>query len=254
LIAKKFKIQSLDQQLQLTKQENDRNSAELDAKIEEFAKYRREAHSQRATLQSAFDALSHEHESCKAELESLKQVHENQQHQLNTALEKVNSLQDQLADEGAAARAQADTQARLIELLERRNADAKKRVQDLDNEWDRMVQEHNEREEMLKEQLRRERERGDRLDVNLTRFIESSDGPTLRGASSSSPEPTPGASIVSSFMKGTKVSDIFDENIRVKAELQKVKMENVRLTDTTTQLISKVQEMVSQTKISCDTS
>lgn len=214
-------------------------------KIEEFAKYRRETHAQHASLQSAFDSLSHENESCKAELESLKHIHENQQHQLTTALEKVNSLQDQLAEDGAASRAQADTQARLIELLEKRNADAKKRVQDLDNEWDRTVQEHNEREEMLKEQLRREKERGDRLDANLTRFIESSEGAMPVGPSSISPEPSSGASIVASFMKGTKLSDIFDENRRVKEELQKVKMENVRLTDTTTQLISKVQEMVS---------
>jgi nucleoprotein TPR len=178
-------------------------------------------------------------------LESLKHVHENQQHQLATALEKVNSLQDQLAEEGAASRAQTDTQARLIELLEKRNADAKKRVQDLDSEWDRTVQEHNEREEMLKEQLRREKERGDRLDANLNRFIENSEGMRSMGPSSASPEPSSGASIVASFMKGTKLSDIFDENRRVKDELHKVKMENVRLTDTTTQLISKVQEMVS---------
>lgn len=138
----------------------------------------------------------------------------------------------------------------MIELLEKRNADAKKRVQDLDNEWDRTVQEHNEREEILKEQLRREKERGDRLDANLTRFIEGSEGAMPVGASSASPEPNSGASIVASFMKGTKLSDIFDENRRVKEELQKVKVENVRLTDTTTQLISKVQEMVSQTEIS----
>lgn len=179
-------------------------------------------------------------------MESLKHVHENQQHQLSNTLEKVNSLQDQLAEEGAASRAQSDTQARLIELLEKRNADAKKRVHDLDNEWDRTVQEHHEREAILKEQLRREKERGDRLDANLTRFIESSEGAPPVGASSPSPELTSGASIVASFMKGTKLSDIFDENRRVKEELQKVKMENVRLTDTTTQLISKVQEMVSQ--------
>lgn len=177
-------------------------------------------------------------------------MHKNQQHQLTATLEKVNSLQDQLAEEGAASRAQSDTQARLIELLEKRNADAKKRVQDLDNEWDRTVQEHNEREEILKEQLRREKERGDRLDANLTRFIEGSEGAMPVGASSASPEPNSGASIVASFMKGTKLSDIFDENRRVKEELQKVKVENVRLTDTTTQLISKVQEMVSQTEIS----
>ncbi|KAF8513876.1 hypothetical protein JB92DRAFT_3116013 [Gautieria morchelliformis] len=101
-----------------------------------------ESRTQYLFLQSAFDALSHEHESCKAELESLKQAHKNQQHQLNTALEKVNSLQDQLMEEGAAARAQAETQVRLIELLER--------------------------EEMLKEQLRREGEHADRLDMNLT--------------------------------------------------------------------------------------
>ncbi|KAF8582854.1 hypothetical protein K439DRAFT_123735 [Ramaria rubella] len=243
--SNKFKIQSLDQQLELTKQESERNSSELDAKIEEFGKYRREAHAQYVSLQSAFDSLTHAHESCKTEFESLKHTHQNQQHQLTTALDKINSLQDQLAEEGAASRAQSDTQTRLIELLEKRNAEAKKRVQDLDNEWDRTVQDHNEREERLKEQLRREKERADRLDTNLTRVIESSEGSTGPGFSNT-PEPSSGASIVAGFMKGTRLSDIFDENRRVKEELQKVKLENIRLTDTTTQLISKVQEMAPQ--------
>lgn len=227
------------------KQENERNSTELDAKIEEFAKYRREAHAQHASLQSTFDELSHEHESCKVELNGLKRAHQTQEHHLTAALEKVNSLQDALAEEGAANRAQADTQARLIELLENRNSEAKKRVEDVDNEWDRMMQDNSEREEKLKEQLRREKERADRLDANLTQILEGSDGPIATNNWSPSPEPSSGASIVASFMKGTKLSDIFDENRRVKEELQKVKMENVRLTDTTTQLIGKVQEIVS---------
>ena len=240
-----FKIQSLQQQLQLAKQESERNSTELDAKIEDFSKYRREAHAQHASLQSAFDELSHEHESCKTELNGLKRAHHTQEHQLTAALEKVNSLQDSLAEEGATNRAQSDTQARLIELLENRNSEAKKRVQDVDNEWDRMMQDNSEREERLKAQLKREKERADRLDTNLTRVLEGSDGPMAMAHLSHSPEPSSGATIVASFMKGTKLSDIFDENRRVKEELHKVKMENVRLTDTTTQLISKVQEMVS---------
>jgi nucleoprotein TPR len=217
----------------------------LDAKIEEFAKYRRDAHTQQVTLQSAFDALTHDYDSCKAELDSLKRTHEKQRHQLTAVLDKVNSLQDQLAEEGAASRVQAETQTRLIELLEKRNAEAKKRVEDVDNEWDRTIREHQETEERLKEQLRREKERADRLDANITRVIESSEGSGT--FSSASPEPNAGANFVASFMKGTKISDLFEENRRVKDELQKVKIENVRLTDTTSQLISKMQEMASNT-------
>ncbi|KIJ29666.1 hypothetical protein M422DRAFT_268888, partial [Sphaerobolus stellatus SS14] len=237
----KFKIQSLETQLQLAKQESDRNAAELDTKIEEFAKYRRDANAQRAALQTSYDSLTHDYESCKSELENIKRSDQHLRDQLNAALEKVNNLQDQLAEEGSAHKSQAEVQARLIQLLEKRNAEAKKRVEEVDREWDRTICEHQEREDRLKEQLQRERERADRLDSNLTRILESSEG--IGAASATSPEPSASATIVAGFMKGTKLSDIFDENRRMKDELQKLKVENVRLMDTTTELISKVQEM-----------
>ncbi|GJJ13307.1 hypothetical protein Clacol_007559 [Clathrus columnatus] len=235
----KFKIQSLEQQLEIAKQESERNAKELDTKIEEFSKYRRDTHTQHASLQSSLDSLRIEHESCKSELESLKRAHEYERQQHLASIEKINSLQDQLAEERAASRLQSETQTRLIELLEKRTAEAKKRVEEVDNEWDRTIQQHQDKEERLKELLRKEKERADRLETNISQLVEGS-------SSISAPEPSPGASVVASFMKGTKLSDLFDENRRTKEELQKVKTENLRLTETTSALISRMHEMAPQ--------
>jgi len=237
-----FKIESLENQLQIAKEDSAHNAKELDAKIEEFAKYRRDANAQRSALQSSYDALTHDYESCKSELESIKRSDQHLRDQLASALDKVNSLQDQLAEEGTASRAQAEVQARLIELLEKRNAEAKKRVEAVDNEWDRTVREHQDREERLKEQLQREKERVEQFQRQINDILKRSEDSSAQ--SDLTPEPSSSATIVAGFMKNTKLSDIFEENRKLKDELRVVKIENVRLVDTTAELISKVQEMV----------
>lgn len=230
-------MQSVEQQLGIVKQESDRSAKELDLKIEEFAKYRRDAHAQHASLQSSLDSFRIKYESCRSELESLKRVHEHEHQQHLASIDKVNSLQDQLAEERGASKVQSETQTRLIELLEKRAAEAKKRVEEVDSEWDRTIQEHQQKEERLNELLRKEKERADRTEASLAQLVEGS-------SSISTPEPSAGASVVASFMKGIKLSDLFDENRRVKEELQKVKTENLRLTETTSALISRMHEMV----------
>lgn len=205
-------------------------------KIEEFAKYRRDTHAQHASLQSSLDSLKIQYDSCKSEVESLRRSYENERQQHMASIDKINALQDQLAEERGASKVQSETQTRLIELLEKRTSEAKKRVEEVDSEWDRTIQDYEEKVERLNELLRKEKERSDRLEANLAQFVE--------GSSASAPEPSPGASVVASFMKGIKLSDLFDDNRRLKDETQRVKVENLRLTETTSALISKMHEMV----------
>ena len=63
-----FRLESLQQQLNLAKDEAERASADLATKSDEFAKYRRAQHAEFAQLQAAHDTLVQTHAATESSL------------------------------------------------------------------------------------------------------------------------------------------------------------------------------------------
>ncbi|KAJ3503028.1 hypothetical protein NLJ89_g8615 [Agrocybe chaxingu] len=153
----KFKIDSLTQQLQLSQGEAERVNNELNAKTDEFAKYRRSKHAETATLQAEFDSLTQSHASAEASFKALQSAHTAQAHQLTQALSKVQELTGQLAEQEARYANEASGLKRLVSMMEEREKQAKEIVDNIEQEWASVGEKAERRENLLKEEAERER-------------------------------------------------------------------------------------------------
>ncbi|KXN81784.1 Nucleoprotein TPR [Leucoagaricus sp. SymC.cos] len=170
--SNKFKIDTLTQQLDLAQAEAKRNSDELNAKIEEFTKYRRTKHAELTTLQAAHDSLAQTAESAQASLKALQSAHSTQSHQLTQALAKVQDLTGQLAEQETKFANEAGGLKRLVSLMEEREKQAKEIVENLENEWAGVGQKAEAREAVLKDEIEKER-RGREEAEKRTKHLEA---------------------------------------------------------------------------------
>ena len=104
--------------------EAERTAAELAAKTEEFAKYRRTKHAELTQLQAAHDSLAQTHASTESTLKALQSAHNAQSHQLTQALTRIQDLKGQLAEQEATYSSEAAGLRRLITMMEDREAQA----------------------------------------------------------------------------------------------------------------------------------
>ncbi|KAF8903177.1 hypothetical protein CPB84DRAFT_810991 [Gymnopilus junonius] len=197
--ATKFKIESLTQQLQLSQAEVERTNNELNAKTEEFGKYRRIKHTEIATLQASFDSLTQSHASSEASFKALQSAHTAQSHQLTQALSKVQALTGQLAEQEARYSNEASGLKRLVSMMEEREKQAKEIVENIEREWSVVGEKAERREAILKEETEREKKgreeaekRLEQLEAVLDR-IGKGELPVPGRGTTSTPLRTPGA-------------------------------------------------------------
>ncbi|KII91087.1 hypothetical protein PLICRDRAFT_28915 [Plicaturopsis crispa FD-325 SS-3] len=153
----KFKVDSLSQQLQLSQSETERTSAELTAKSDEFAKYRRSKHAEMTQLQASYDALTQTHASTESSLKALQSAHTAQTHQLTQALARVQDLTGQLAEQEATYASEASGLRRLVGMMEEREAQAKEVVERIESDWASVGERSAKREGALRDEIDRER-------------------------------------------------------------------------------------------------
>jgi|SRR6266403_810697 len=96
-----FKLDSLSQQLQLTRDEADRTSKELIKKSEDFAKYHHEKHAALAQLWSSYNVLQGSHASTEGMFKALHSAHNAQTQQLSQSLACMQDLSGQIAKQDA---------------------------------------------------------------------------------------------------------------------------------------------------------
>ncbi|KAI8994233.1 hypothetical protein BD414DRAFT_506685 [Trametes punicea] len=157
----KFKLESLSQQLELAQAEAERASAELAAKTEEFAKYRRAKHAELTQLQAAHDSLAQTHASTESTLKALQSAHSAQSHQLTQALTRIQDLKGQLAEQEATYSSEAAGLRRLIAMMEEREAQAKAIVDSLEKDFAGVGDRAERREAVLREEIENQKQRAE---------------------------------------------------------------------------------------------
>ncbi|GJE88476.1 hypothetical protein PsYK624_045590 [Phanerochaete sordida] len=163
----KFKLDSLSQQLQLARDEAERASADLAAKSEDFAKYRRTQHAEFAQLQAAHDSLVQTHAATESSLKTLQTSYTAQSHELTQALARVQDLKGQLAEQEATYSSEAAGLKRLVEMMEEREAQAKAIVENIENEWAGIGDRAERREVVLREEIEAQRQRAEEAESRV---------------------------------------------------------------------------------------
>ncbi|KAG8871481.1 hypothetical protein FRB98_000746 [Tulasnella sp. 332] len=263
----KFKLETLEQELTLLRNENERHVHEYNTKSQEAADYRRSTHKENVALQMELDSIKQPYQAAKSQLESLRQAHTGQTHQYTQALQKINQLKDDNAEQETKFREEQNKQARLINLLESRNDEAKRRVEEVENEWEKMVASADDREAQLKERLHSERMKSDALEQRVDDMravidkLGSGELPVLsdgeRGGSASVPGTprqmslslngpamfSPTANLASKFQKtGRTFTEVYADYVRMQAELASEKQESSRLSECLAQILADIEE------------
>lgn len=221
-------------------------------------------HAEIVRLQSEVDTLTQDKMSTESRLESVRQVQRAQETQLEEALSRVTTLKAEITHQTTTFRAESETQKRLAELMDRRNDESRRRVEEIEREWDGVVSKATATESKLRDDLDKERKRADDLEqrVEELRFVNE----TMRhgGAAgefgtpgrASTPAPgtpgganpfflSPAATLASRLQKsGRSYTEIYSDFVRVSEELTSQKEESRRLETALTQILTDIEERV----------
>ncbi|TFY64347.1 hypothetical protein EVJ58_g2677 [Rhodofomes roseus] len=165
--AAKFKVDSLSQQLKLSQEHAERMSSDLNAKVEEYANYRRTKHAEFAQLQTQHDSLVQGHVATESQLKALQSAHSTQSHQLTQALARVQTLQGQLAEQEATFSSEAASLKRLVEMMEAREAQAKAIVEGIEQDYAGINERAGRREAALKDEIEDQRQRAEQAEKRV---------------------------------------------------------------------------------------
>ncbi|KAG8887935.1 hypothetical protein FRC00_000218, partial [Tulasnella sp. 408] len=265
----KFKIETLNQELTLVREENERTKTELETLTDEHSTFRRNKHAEVVQLQTELDSLKQTQATTQTALDTLRQSYTQQSQAHVEALQKINNLKVDLADQESKFRSELATQKRLVTLLESRNEEASQRVQEVDAEWEKMVKTADEREAELAEKLERERQKVDALEGRVDELRTVID----RMGSGELPLPseseragyvsvpgTPAAQMLGSSVNGTMIlsptanlatkfqktgmsfTEVYAQYVRQSAELAAEKQENARLSECLAQILADIEE------------
>jgi nucleoprotein TPR len=222
-------------------------------------------HAEIVRLQSQVDTLTQDKTSAESRLEAMRKARQTQETQLEDALRRITELQTELTQQTTSFRAELETQKRLAELMDRRNEESRRRLEEIEQEWDSMVAKTTETEARLKEELSKERQRGDDLGNRLEelRLVTDTMRPMEIGTPgaprASTPAPgTPGSIGSNSFFLspaanlaiklqkgGRSYTEIYADYVKVNEELVAQKEETRRLESALAQILTDIEERVS---------
>lgn len=257
-MVQQFKIQYLEQQVDLVRKAADSASSALEEKSQELAKYRREKHDELVNLTTSLETISANHSATSSSLESVQKAYNEKTRLLSDCMQKINDLEGRLTDQTSSYRMEFSNQARLIELLESRNAQARSRLEEVESEWGKMVHLAEERQSHLIVEIEREKSRGDRLESILEEVNAVKDGQDLaleqsgmraQILSSGSPEfnLSPAASVAAKLQKtGKSFTEVYGDYITLQDELRKSHVERRRLEELMSQILADLEERVSR--------
>ncbi|KAN0060627.1 Protein mlp1 [Thecaphora frezii] len=153
----KFKLQGLEQELQLTKKDAEWANDELIKSNEASAIFRSAKRLEIASLQSDLDAAKQQLAAAQSKTASLQATYDDATHRLNQSSSKVAELQSRLASQEASFRSEMSTQTQLAELWEKRAAHATARIEELEEQWEGVLHQCRLREEAAWKQTEAER-------------------------------------------------------------------------------------------------
>ncbi|KAF8340345.1 uncharacterized protein EI90DRAFT_3035253 [Cantharellus anzutake] len=258
--ASKFHSYTLEQEANLLREENQRHMVEFNALQESSTTERRSKHAEIVKLQSEVDTLTQENASIESRFSTLQKAHRAQETQLMESLSKGRALQAELSQQTAQFRAESGTRERLVELMDRRNDESRRRVEEIEREWDAVLAKASATEDSLREELMKERQRNEELEARLQELriagerIGPADGMstpvggrliTSTPGSSSSPflSLSPTASLATRLQKsGRSYTEVYADYIKMGEELTRQKEETRRLETALAQILSDIEE------------
>ena len=129
-----YKNQSLQQEVEFLKRDNDRLVTELNTKATDFSNYRKEKSAQVSQLESELEDASANAAANAEQNRTLKRRLEETSQKLERALAKNAELSDQLTTQEENHRSELSSQTRLAELWERSCKETQERNKDLENQ------------------------------------------------------------------------------------------------------------------------
>ncbi|CAO1623341.1 unnamed protein product [Parajaminaea phylloscopi] len=151
--AARFKVQTLTQELELSRKDAEWCHSELSRLDEEHKALRKAKHTEIARLQAELDNVTQALTSLQTKSETLQVSFDDNTRRLNATVSEREELQAQIATQEETFRREMETKDRLTQLLERRAEDANRRVEQVEAAWENVLHECREREEELKAEI-----------------------------------------------------------------------------------------------------
>ncbi|GAA95998.1 hypothetical protein E5Q_02658 [Mixia osmundae IAM 14324] len=254
-------LQSKESELQLLRSDRDYYKTEYEAGETRWTAWRSEKTQEVARLQNDLESALSRAANAEGTVTSLRSTLTHTQTSLTDALEQCAELKSQLVESETGLKAEVESQAHLINLLERRDAEGKRRVEEVEQEW------HQRRAQMDQETARHaqqiEIERTKRTEaetqlvevkLDLERFTQGrfaaieDAGPSgltvaapSRFSSFFSLSPT-GALTAKLQKAGKSYTEVYAEFVRVQDELLRERAETKRLGDCLAQILNEIEE------------
>jgi nucleoprotein TPR len=128
----KFRAQSLEQELEMVKKNNEWLDAELATKVKEHQKFRKEKAAQVSSLNSDLEEAHSNTDMLRRSVDSLKERYEDVSKKAEERLAKIKDLQSSAASQEESFRQEINSQKRLAELYEKAMHTAKARVSEVE--------------------------------------------------------------------------------------------------------------------------
>ena len=207
----------------------------LSKKTEDYSNYRRDKHTELVQLQSELDAVKQSYNQTLTNLRTIQTSHNKQSQQLSQALQKVNDLQNQLADQEVKYSSEAANLRRLVQMMEERESQAKELVAGIEKDWEGLGEKAAENEQKLRDTLEAEQKRTRELEEELDEMksvldrVNSGELP-IASATRTSPNASSDSlfglssniSMINRIQKSSKTfTEVYAEYVRMQGEIAK---------------------------------
>lgn len=235
-------------------------TAELERGRTEWSTFRREKHAELVRLQGELETKTIDAQAAQTSLENLRKAHEQLKARHEETLSELAKVREELgANEGHFATEMASMR-RLVELMETREAERKKRLEDVEKALEEERAAMQEREAELQDQLLSERERADDLDArnaDLREALEQGNAAARPTGEQNLGSPGAASNASGSFMlspagqlavrgqkSGRSYAEIYGEYIKMEEELAAERLETKRLSEVLAQILADIEERV----------
>lgn len=241
-------------------------TTELERGRQEWATYRRETHDQLVRVQTELEESQIDQRNAQSSLDNLRTSHDALKHRHEETLSQLAHLREESeANQGSFA-SEMSSMKRLVDMMDTREADRRKRVEDIERGLEEERERMKEREDELRNELEREREKFDALETRYGEMREAlergagaarSGSPFVDGPGTPSPVGSgfalsPSAQLAVRGQKsGRSYAEIYAEYVRMEQELIGERAETKRLSDCLAQILGDIEERVSAGDDAC---
>ncbi|KAG8874240.1 hypothetical protein FRC20_006446, partial [Serendipita sp. 405] len=260
--TQKFKVDTLEQQINLLQESNDSLNNELSAQLSRYTELRRQRSEEISSLQAKLDQKSSDHDREADRARILHSTNAELERKLNEALERNRDLQTEELANKRAFQDEMQVCKDLLQKYEKIANEAQERVAEIEREEDVIRREMTKREESLISQAAREHDKAEgaqrkveeleevlhRVQTGDFSMVETSFDksrlsltPGPDGMTSLMLSPT--ASIVSKMQRGGRsITEVYADYVRLQKELQQEKQEKIRLETTLNDIFNEIQD------------